>query len=268
MLPFPLPEAVDDRLGPPDRLGDAEAGAGQHPANGRSHPDPMPGRDEDRLHAAARPERRADPCSAEAERAPVAPIRPGVAVLPYQARFGAAHTRKAEENPHLAREAEPPGVSQPLAVKEAEIRTRAETLEGGEKQRSLAEREITRDVGEPRWPSGYGGLHEAALRESQQGDASPGPAAVATVREISPRNQSDSPGPAPELYPGTKPLLKKTRLGNGAGPGGDQPALLSSGSPAFAQPPSPPFKIRTSLKPTRRSCCATRALVPSSGQEQ
>lgn len=168
----------------------------------------------------------------------------------------------------MAREAETPGVSQPLAVKEAEIRAGVETLKGGEKQRPLAEREVAWDVGERGWPSGCGGLYEAAFRKGQQRHASPGPAAVATVREISPRNQSDSPGPAPELHPGAKPLLKKTRLGNGAGPGGNQPALLSSGSPAFAQPPSPPLRIRTSVKPTRRSCCATRALVPSSGQEQ
>lgn len=42
----------------------------------------------------------------------------------------------------------------------------------------------------------------------------------------------------------------------------------SSGSPAFAQPPSPPLRILTSRNPTLLSNCATRALVPSSGQEQ
>lgn len=168
----------------------------------------------------------------------------------------------------MARQAEPPGVSQPLAVKEAEIRALAETPEGSQKQGPLAEREVTRDVREPRRPGRCGELHEAALREGQQRHARPSPAAVATVREISSRNQSDPPGGTPELYPRAKSLLKEPGLGNGAGPGGNQPALLSSGSPAFAQPPSPPFRIRTSLKPTRRSCCATRALVPSSGQEQ
>lgn len=45
-------------------------------------------------------------------------------------------------------------------------------------------------------------------------------------------------------------------------------ALDSSGKPAFAQLPRPPFKMRTSRNPSSLSRRATRALVISSGQVQ
>ena len=209
-------------MGGAERFGDAEApAAAEHQTPTSIEIDKVARGDIDRLHPGPGAQHHAHPLAPVREAAIPAPTRPRLAMLPHKPCLGAADRRQVKPEPEVAREAETPGMSDPLAVAENRPGLIPKFPESAEERRNFAEGEEPRDVGKGDPALDLDELDELEPRKGMDGNGSRQGVAVPPIPHIGASNQVQPLGKRPEKHTAGKAMLEGHSLLRGEIPGVD-----------------------------------------------
>jgi len=126
--------------------------------------------------------------------------------------LGAADRRDIQLDPDMGSQAHSPGMSDPVPVKNRDIRTMPQSPEGGKEGGRFAEGKKTGDVGHFESPDRGGGLDRTQIGESHDDDNGRDPIFIPAVTEIRSRDKPDLAAPPLEDETSGEILLSLNRF--------------------------------------------------------